>query len=485
MNIIYFNPDQLRADFVGCYGNPIIKTPNIDRLAAEGVRFDQCSVQHTVCTPSRCSFMTGWYPHVRGHRTLWYPLQPDEPNTLKYLKQGGYEVHWIGKNDLLAQQSFDDSVTALHFTQSGEKGDRNIFRPDQPGYWSFLYGPMPGHSSDWYKVEKAVELIKSRKPGDPPYMLYLPLKFPHCPFSCPQPWYDMYDPAELPPMRPSELAGKPVFHELIRKTRQLDKLDDATFRKIRAVYMGMVSYVDDMLGKLLTALDEAGQTGETALFFFSDHGDWAGDYGLVEKWPSGLGDCLTHVPAIIRAPGCRQGHVAGEPAELFDIMPTTLELAGIECRHTHFARSMMPQLRGQPGDSRRAAFAEGGYDPHEPHCYEGSPSDTGSDTDGIYYPKGRLQQEHPEASVRCTMIKTGSHKLIFRPGDKSELYDLREDPEELCNVYGREEYLEVQRQLERRILEWYLHTSDVVPFDRQTRGYSSQVRKKFEQQETL
>ena len=121
MNFIYYNPDEMRADLLACYGHELAKTPNLDRLASQGVRFDQCHVQHTVCTPSRCSFMTGWYPHVRGHRTLWHSLQADEPNTLKYLRKAGYDVHWIGKNDLLAPGSFEDSVSHIYFNPPEER----------------------------------------------------------------------------------------------------------------------------------------------------------------------------------------------------------------------------------------------------------------------------------------------------------------------------------------------------------------------------
>ncbi|MHB9134211.1 MAG: sulfatase-like hydrolase/transferase [Armatimonadota bacterium] len=478
MNIIYFNPDQMRADMLGCYGHPLAQTPNIDRLASEGVRFDQCHVQHTVCTPSRCCFTTGWYPHVRGHRTLWHPLQPDEPNTLKYLKQAGYQVDWIGKNDLLSPGAFADSVTRVHDWGEGANGDRGIFRPDEPGYWSFLYGPMPDHNADWHVITRAIEFLQSRRPDDPPFMLYLPILFPHCPFTCPQPWYDMYNPDDLPPMRPSDLPNKPIFHRLIRQYRHLDALDDAVFRKLRAVYLGMISYVDAMLGRLLQALEETGLDADTSLFFFSDHGEWAGDYGLVEKWQSGLDDCLTRVPMIVKTPGCAGGHVVREPIESFDIVPTTLELAGVECRHTHFAHSMLPQLGGAAGDPERAVFAEGGYAPHEPHCYEGTPGGFGDITDdrsGIYYPKGRQQQEHPESSVRCTMLRTATHKLVYRPGDVSELYDLTADPMELHNLYNQPAYAEVQQQLERRLLAWYQHTSDVVPFERDPRGFPREI----------
>lgn len=468
MNFIYFNPDEMRADALGCYGHPVAKTPNIDKLAAQGTRFDQCHVQHPVCTPSRCSFMSGWYPHTRGHRTLWYPLQPEEPNTLKYLKQAGYDVHWIGKNDLLAQEGLEDSVTALHDLEAGSPlGDRNLYPPDHPGHWSFLYGPQEGHSEDWYRVERAIEILKAWQPGDPPFMLYLPLIYPHCPFTCPQPWYDMYDPDEMPDFRPADLPNLPAFHALIRQYRQLDKLDPAILRKVAAVYLGMISYIDDMLGRLMTALEETGLADDTTTFFFSDHGDWAGDYGLVEKWPSALDDCLTRVPMIVKTPGGTPGHVVHEPIECFDILPTTLELANIACQHQHFARSMRPQLKGAAGDPDRAVFAEGGYSPHEPHCYEVVRSTT-----HIYYPKQLQQMERPESQVRATMIRTATHKLIYRPEDISELYDLEADPRELHNVYEDPAYADIRRTLKRRLLDWYVLTSDVVPIEKQSRDYS-------------
>lgn len=474
-NMIYFNPDQLRADMLGCNGASLVRTPNFDRLAREGVRFEQCHVQHTVCTPSRCSFMTGWYPHVRGHRTLWHTLQADEPNTLKYLKQNGYDVHWMGKNDLLAPDAFADSVTRVHDGQGVPGGSRDIFAKDHPGYQSFLFGPAPGHMSDWYLMDQAEAFLRERATAnnDKPFMLFFASLLPHCPFTCPQPWYDMYDPDALAPMRPAELPNTPAFHRLIRQYRRLDELDDRTLRKLRAVYMGMVSYVDALLGRLLDVLDETGLTASTALFAFSDHGEWAGDYGLVEKWPSALDDCLTRVPLIIRAPHCRAGHVVTTPVECQDIMPTTLELAGIPCRHTHFAHSLMPQLAGAPGDPERAVFAEGGYDAHEPHCFEGCPGgfqDVNA-TEGIYYLKGLQQQEHRESICRCAMIRTTTHKLIDRPGDVSELYDLVDDPQELHNRHGQAHDAAIQQQLERRLLDWYIRTSDVTPFTRDPRGF--------------
>lgn len=327
----------------------------------------------------------------------------------------------------------------------------------------FLYEPMAQHHVDSNRVGKAVEFLKSRKPGDSPFMLYMALGLPHCPYSAPQPWHDMYDPDDIPPLLPAGLAGKPAFHEWIRKYRRLDEIDESRLRKIMAVYLGMVSYVDDMFGRLLDALDETGLSDDTAVFFFSDHGDWAGDYGLVEKWPSALNDRLTHVPMIVRAPGCAAGHVAKGPVECFDIMPTTLALADVEVRHAHHARSMAPQLQGACGDADRAVFAEGGYDPQDESCFEGSAADRLLEDPGaIYYPKALQQQERPDTVCRATMIRTMTHKLIRRPSGVNELYDLIADSDELRNVYGQAQYADVQADLISRMLDWYIRTSDVV-----------------------
>jgi len=465
----------MRADALSCYGHSLVQTPNFDRLATEGTRFDQCHVQHTVCTPSRCSFMTGWYPHTAGHRTLWHPLQPHEPNTLRYLKEAGYEVHWFGKNDCLAPGSFERSVTRVYGAGQGGRSE-NVFARGEPGYYSFLHGPMDGPPRDAELYARAVEFLRQRQTSDPPFCLFLATSFPHPIYHVPQPWYDMYDPEELPPLRPADLTDKPDFHGLIRQYRNLEQVDEGVFRKIMAVYLGMVSYVDHLLGQLLEALDETKLAGNTAVVAFSDHGDWAGDYGLVEKWPSGLDDSLTRVPLIIRMPGGVRGHVVKEPVALFDIAPTTLAMARMEAKHTHFARSLMSTLEGATGDPGRAVFAEGGYDLNEPHCFEGRPEDgVGGDPESIYYPKGRQQQERPESVCRAAMIRTATHKLVWRTGGQHELYDLAADPQELRNRFGASGYEEIQGQLERRLLDWYVRTGDVVPPEADPRGFPPEL----------
>jgi arylsulfatase A-like enzyme len=470
MNFIFFMPDELRAESVGCYGHPLAHTPHMDALAAQGTRFEQCHVQHPVCTPSRCSMMTGWYPHVRGHRTLWHMLRPDEPNLLRYLRQAGYDVRWYGKNDLLAPESFAGSVTSAEAHRRGMFGN-NPYALDDPRYHSFLYDPYEGaleDHGDYANVHAAIRFLRSQ-PHEP-FAVYLPLTLPHPPYSAPHPWHELFSAAAMPPLRPADLPHKPHFHDAIRRTRRLTEVDEEHLRTIQAVYLGMTAFSDMLLGELLRALDQTGLARSTTVMAFSDHGDYAGDYGLVEKWPSGLEDCITRVPLIVRTPGGAAGHVVDEPVELFDIMATTLELAGIEARHTHFARSLVPQLHGAAGDPERAVFAEGGYARHEPHCFEGRGEAFARDERHIYYPKGKLQQDMPGSVARALMIRTMRHKLIYRPDGESELYDLRRDPQELYNRYADRSCLDVRQTLEARLLQWLAQTSDVTPFDENPRG---------------
>jgi arylsulfatase A-like enzyme len=467
MNFIFMIPDELRAESVGCYGHPLVQTPNMDAFAAQGTRFEQCHVQNPVCTPSRCSFMTGWYPHVRGHRTLWHLLRPDEPNLLRYLKQAGYDVRWYGKNDLLAQESFAESVSGV------ENFGRQAFNfpvlpPEDSRYYSFLGGPYTGpleEHTDYANVMAAIEYLKHK--ASRPFMLYLPLLLPHPPYSAPQPWHSQIDPEALPDLRPANLPNRPAYFAGIRRTRKLDQLSEADFRQVQAVYLGMTGYMDFLFGLLLDALTESGLEEETAVFFFSDHGDYAGDYGLVEKWPNGMEDVLTHVPLLSRIPGGRPGHVVQEPVELFDVMATTLELAGISAGHTHFAHSLVPQLQGAAGDPQRRVFAEGGYARHEPHAFEGRPNrdSFARDHRNVYYPKGALQQEDPDSVGRATMLRTGHHKLVYRPTGVTELYDLQADPRELRNLASDPAWAGLRQALEAEMLHWLVQTSDVVPYE--------------------
>ena len=464
-NIILFMPDEMRADSLACFGNPLTKTPNFDRLAQEGTRFSNCHVQYPVCGASRCSLLTGWPTSVRGHRSLQYFLRPEEPNLFRYLRRAGYDVFWYGKNDALAAESFYDSVTEWN-----EQGNASMARTMRtmrdltPGSTSMLYSAAGDRrsTSDYLNLQRAFEIL-NRKEADRPVCIFLPLNEPHPPYTVPEDFYNMYSPADVPAPIPPGLKRKPMYHEGIRKFDNLGRLNESEFRKIKAVYYGQVSYSDWLMGELLAELEKTGRDKDTAVFLLSDHGDYTGDYGLVEKWPSGLEDCLTHVPVIGRVPGGKPGVVADDIIELYDVMQTALDLAGTQAHHTHFARSLVPQLNGGKSDPNRAAFSEGGYNVYEPQCF---PWGTG----GMYEGKQRLQNEVPLSVSRSSMVRTRTHKLIIRTQDQCELYHNAEDPQERNNLYGDRNMASVQADLQSMLLAHYIDTTGIAPTDKDSRN---------------
>lgn len=474
-NFILFQPDEMRAESLGCYGHPLIQTPNFDKFAQEGTRFDQAHVSYTVCTQSRVAFATGWPTHVRGHRSLWALLHDDEPNLFKYFKSNNYTVKWWGKNDLLAYDSWNASVTSAKQMGGTARGDNVANSTSDPRYYSFLSKPAPGKASetqDYRNVAQAIQFLATH-PKDVPFFIFLPLLYPHPPYSTVEPWHSMYNPADIPDLRPADLSGKPDYHALIRQYRNLTSLDLLFWKKLHATYLGMISFSDYLFGLLLAAVEEHGFQDTTTVAVFADHGDYAGDYGLVEKWPSGLEDVLTRVPLIIRTPGGIQNQTVKSPVQVFDIVPTLLDLAQIPLQHGQFGISQKNTLlKGIElyEDTRRAVFSEGGYGSNEKRDLEGGSSNGGIPKVGtIYYPKSLQQQEHPLSVCRSVSVRTSTFKLIIRTDPLvldhcSELYDLVLDPLELKNVYNNVSYATEQNNLKNQIFMWYLHTSDVTPW---------------------
>ena len=479
-SFVWFNPDEMRAE--SAYDE--VAMPNLDRLAAGGVRFTQCHTSHTTCSQSRASFMTGWPTHVSGHRSLWSLVRDSEPNVMRYLHDDGYDVFWSGKNDNL------EDTALMHSTMHNERGrgsDHNsskLWAQDDPRYYSFLYPPLDAsHANstmDAYNVNQAIQFLRARNASSPPFMIFLPLLLPHPPYSCPDPWHSSIDPSSVRMRRPvsNESGGKPDYHALLRKYTRQDQLDaseaEALYRKIRAVYLGCTAYSDHLLGLLLDALDETGLAAETAVMAFADHGDYAGDYGLVEKWPSGVEDVLTRVPLVIRAPflpAPAAGRTSGELVQLFDIVATTLEIAQIEPKHVHFSRSLAPYLRSdRPAagfSPRRWVFTEGGYATNEPRDHEGW--DGLPDASSDYYYKEALEMAEPLSVCRAVAVRNLTHKLVYRsdptaPDHSSELYDLVADPYELHNRYAHPGYAVLRAELKEEILRWLIQTSDITPW---------------------
>ncbi len=479
MNYVLFFPDEMRAENLGCYGHPAARTPNYDRLAAEGTLFENHYVQNPVCVGSRCSLLTGWYPHVSGFRSLLNFLTPTEPNFLKSLKAHGYQVHLYGKNHALDPDALEQSVTEYDScgglrtesesiwkespAKEGKGKGRHLFGDDYTMLFPAMDDSELEDMQDTRTVMRGVEFLDNYKKEDTPFFLFISINNPHAPYVTTKHYYDMYDPEKFT-LREAQQEQQPSFVRLLREYSGFDSIHPDVFKKCAAVYQGMVTYCDDMLGRVLDALDRNGLAEDTMVIVTSDHGDFAGDYGLVEKWPNCFYDNLTRVPLIIRAPGGERGHRVPEPVSEIDIFPTVMDYAQVPITHDQFGHSLKAQLEGAAGDLQAAVFCEGGYDLREPQCFEGTERDYSFllKKNCVYYPKMMIQQEQGESVCRGTMMRRGPYKLIVRSNGENEFYDLSEDPLEERNSYRKARYQEKILEMEKEMLAWYVRTSDVV-----------------------
>lgn len=510
-HIVIFNPDQWRGDALGHLGHPAVQTPNLDRLAAtDAVSFRHAFVQATVCTPSRCSFMTGWYPHVRGHRTMHHMLNPalGEPNLLKVLRDRGYFVWWGGKNDLVPGQLGYEDHCDMYFRprredyerwgatpRPGTHGGDLCWRgePDGDNYFSFFKGRLdvpdgqPWFDGDWAMVHGAIDFLRDYA-GSQPLCLFLPLGYPHPPYCVEEPWYSLTNRDAVPP-RPvyDTWEDKPALLAGIRDGQGLSAWSEARWRELRATYYGMCTRVDHQFGLLLAALRECGLYDQSAVLVFSDHGDFTGDYGLVEKTQNTFQDCLSRVPFLIKPPAGIPvvAGVRDQLVELVDFPATVYDLAGIDCGYWHFGRSLTT-LFGDPSRPHRdAVFCEGGRLRGEAHASEspqrgserGNPSHgkslSAGSALGLYSPRISLQVQESAAlpHTKAAMCRTERFKYVRRAFETDEFYDLAEDPGETRNrIHDPACQADVLR-LKERMLAWYMETCDVVPMATDRRNF--------------
>lgn len=464
-NFVIIVPDQLRADALGCFGSPVAQTPHIDELAWRGTVFSETYVQHPVCAPSRASFLTGWYPHVRGHRTLTHLLRADEPNLLGILKAAGYHVAWAGSRG----DTFAPGVTEQSVHEYGQ--DEKLALPEKPAgfpsdewarvfYRGRVIGGGIGHAHDDAAVRTAERWLAAFPPE--PWVLFVPLIAPHCPFEADEPWFSLHDRDSMPDPLPVPDGPEPAFKAAIREKYRTSRLSPGMWRELIAVYYGMVSALDHHVGRIQQAIRASGVAGRTVSIFFADHGEYLGDFGLIEKWPSGMDRCLTHDPLIISGAGLPRDQRSDALVELIDVMPTVLELVGVDAPHRHFGRSLMPVLEDPHREHREYAYTEGGFTLGE---------DQGSGRSPFPYDlKSAVRLENPRLVGRVVAVRDRDWTYVWRLYEDPELYHRRKDPHEKINLAGRSDLADVERRMERALLRWQIETADVIPVEKDPRG---------------
>jgi arylsulfatase A-like enzyme len=482
-NILYFVADQMRADAQRYLGNRAAITPNLDRLAKKGVAFRNAYCQNPVCVPSRCSFLSGLYPHTTGHRTMHFLQNEDEPNILRTMKESGYEVVWIGRNDVVPgtrpktaycneyydgidpNNQRDACIDAMAAAAQGHGASGDARASWDPDSYSFYLGETrPGTygRADEGCVEAALAYLDryAAGNGEKPFFVYCSLAFPHPPYGCDRPWYGSTDRNALPPRIPRREDSPAMIAETVRKMDLDPRWPEERWNELRATYLDMVSKFDSQLGQVLGKLQETGLYDDTSVFVFSDHGDYTGDYGLVEKVQNCFEDALTNVPLVIKpAAGiaCRP-RVTPALVELNDLCATLADMCDIDLGYVQYGASLMGVIAGDDV-GKDAVFSEGGRGLGDRPSMELGHDDPHD----VYWPRISTQQEEGPNHTRATMIRMGNLKYTMRLYERDTLYDLDLDPHEQVNRIDDPAYAERVAAMRDRLLAWYQETADWVP----------------------
>ena len=473
-NILFIMSDQLRWDYLSCYGHPHLHTPNIDRLAAQGVRFERAYCQAPLCGPSRASMYTGRYVSSIGNfwnfqaTGIMYWTMGD------YLREHGYRTVLVGKTHSSADK---DNMRRLGISAESPAGQRlanagfepferddgvhsdgiNAMRGYEPRYNDYLRSVGYDNENPWhlnangtrdtdgqrksgfylrnnnqpadlaeehsetaYMTRRAMDCIEEM--GETPWCIHLSYIKPHWPYHAPAPYNDMYGVADMLPhhAHPDELVDPHPVYEAFTQQRGSKAFSRQEVReRVIPAYMGLIKQIDDHIGRLLAWLEESDRLKDTIIVFTSDHGDFLGDHWLSEK--DVFLEAAVRVPLIVydpsKAADATRGTTETRFVELVDLAATFLDIAGGKPQpHKLEGRSLLPMLHGKPAPNWRSyTISEIGY-------------------------SGRAARQIldiPSTQCRGYMIRDDKWKYILWEGFPPQLFDLENDPDEFCDL-GRD-----------------------------------------------
>lgn len=490
-NVLWIMADQLRFDYLSCYGHPHLHTPHIDALASRGVRFSSARAQSPVCGPSRMSAYTGRY--VRSHGSTWngMPLRVGEPTLGDHLREAGARAVLVGKTHMVADQhglawlgidpkseigvrisecgfepferddglhpdsarqhwsAYDDYLVANGFRSDNPWGDFANSGLDENGDrlsgWLLKHSRLPAdipeeHSETAYMTNRAMDFMEDVMHKDQPWLCHLSYIKPHWPYIVPEPYHDMYSAEHIVnPIRAE--AERKTDHPLVRAYQNArvcrSFARDSVREHVIPAYMGLIKQLDDNLGRLFAWMDDKGLTENTLITFTSDHGDYLGDHWMGDK--DFYHEAAVKVPLIIADPrpeaDVTRGSVSAELIEMIDLAPTFMTALGCEAKpHILEGRDLTPLLHGKQHAHRRYSISEHDYSSFE-----------------MARELGVSQED-----ARTVMIFDGRWKYIRCEGFEPVLFDLESDPGELTDL-GRSsssEHHDVRTRMESALLTW-------------------------------
>ncbi len=428
-NILFIMCDQLRADALGCTGN-WVKTPNIDRIAREGVRFSNCVTTSPVCLPARVSMATGRYPHNTG---VWdncpFELPEGTPTWMAAIRDAGYRTSLFGKIALhrrgpdlrkfeyvVNSYGLDDvdeirgprasAETLCHMTARWKSlGLLASFQKDikeRAGKNRTLVRPSPLPLAEYYDVyvgQQARNYLQNYK-RSAPWFCWVSFAGPHEPWDTPEPYASMYRVAQSP-----------------------GKIDNA--RELRASYAGKVTLIDHQIGQILTEIETRGESDRTVILFTSDHGEMNGDYDLIHK--SNFLNPAVRVPLIVSTPEINRSPQAGKTidalVEWFDAGPTLVDFAEAKINYTQFARSLVPVLQDLTLEHRSFATSE--------------------------------------LALEVMYLDHNWKLMLNREGEAYRLFDVKNDPDEMEDLVCRKEHDRLIKELKSAVRDRSKQTQEM------------------------
>jgi arylsulfatase len=417
-NILLLFTDQQRFDTIAALGNPVIKTPALDRLVNEGTSFERCYTPSPVCVAARCALMTGFPPHKTGCFDL-DDMPQSIPSFMERLRDAGYQTHGAGKMHFtpdhtrmwgfegrdIAEELKDENDDFHDFIYANGYGHAHEYNGIRSEYY---YIPQPSqlpaslHNTQW-TGDRSIEFLRNRDMNRPFFLMSSFLK-PHPPFESPTPWNKLYRASEMqPPFVPAGSDSIRTFWNEFQnrfKYRGAWGTDEMLMRAMRAAYYSCISFVDFQIGRILRELGES--LDETLVIFTSDHGELLGDYGCVGKRT--MQEVSVRVPLLARFPGVfPSGIRCRKPVTLLDVHETFLAAAGVSNGHHSTERQSLVRLLTD--DQPRVVFSQ--------------------------FQQRRFAQY---------MASDGRWKYVYSAPDRKEiLVDLESDPMESRNLAGTED----------------------------------------------
>ena len=486
-NFVIIITDQQRADLTAREGFPLDLTPFADSIASHGAWFDHAYTPCPASGPARVSLITGRYPKATGtdsNHNIEDAYYIDD--LFGVARKSGYRTAMIGKNHTYMKKSSADFWCP--YNHLGQEGAKDTLSAENLAFDKFLgttdfyasFKASPGtvkQQIPYRMVSDALEWAGENR--DEPFVMMLSFPEPHNPYQVCEPYFSMFE-GKVPPARTDSTALAVKGEKFVQLNRMMKlghKGYDQNLERLRTTYMGMVRMLDDQMRRFVDGMQELGLYDNTVFVITSDHGDYVGEYGLMKKG-AGVPDAITRVPMVwfgngIEASGRRDDHIC-----LTDIFPTACEVMGAEIPLGVQGRSLTEMLGGReyPEDEFRSVMSEAGF---------GGEYFTAEDSqeyvkEGAVGKKGLFFDELNTWSQSGTisMVRMGDWKLVFDMDGNGQMYNIKDDPSEMENLFGKKKYRDIQDTLLQELLKWEIATEDPIPvphrrywFKRQPHNY--------------